>query len=71
MRSEVVLGGFGLDLNPFWLHFGTWRHFFQRKGAISIRTLPEPQNIKKSHPILNRFWGQFGALEAFKIALNI
>ena len=62
--------GFGLDLNSFWLHFGTWRHFFRRKGAISIRTFPEPQNAKKSHPILNRFWGQFGVLEALKISLN-
>ena len=26
--------GFGLDLNPFWLHFETWRHFFRSRFSM-------------------------------------
>ena len=32
--------GFGLDLNTFWLHFGTWRHFFQSRFSMFFFKVP-------------------------------
>ena len=32
--------GFGLDLNPFWLHFETWRHFFRSCFSMFFLDVP-------------------------------
>ena len=32
--------GFGLDLNPFWLHFETWRHFFRSRFSMFFLEVP-------------------------------
>ena len=50
--------GFGLDFNPFWLHFGTWRHFFRRKE----------KRCKKWSGFgldLTTFWLHFGTWKRF------